>query len=293
MSWLKLRLNSTGDQAGPLSELLEVLGAESVTLQDGADDAIFEPPPSQMPLWKNTIVSALFAPQTSMDDYLAAIEASLGSCPPYEISKLEDRVWERQWLKHFKAMRFGNRLWVCPKHLAPPDPHAVNVILDPGLAFGTGTHATTRLCLQWLDKHIKPGQTVVDYGCGSGILAIAAMKLGAARAWAVDLDPQALIATAQNTRDNRVDDTIAIGYPNTLNDIQADVVIANILIGPLQELAAILVSLTAPGGYLVLSGIMKDQVKPLCDRYHTLIRLHEHFEADQWCCLAGKRQAKT
>jgi ribosomal protein L11 methyltransferase len=191
----------------------------------------------------------------------ARLKADLGlsELPPHRIEPLEDRDWVREWLKDFKPMRFGARLWICPTAYTPPDPEAVNLILDPGLAFGTGTHPTTALCLEWLDGAQVKGLEVTDYGCGSGILAIAAARLGARHVWAVDNDPQALVATADNSARNGVTAALSVCLPPAYPDHEADLILANILAGPLVSLAPLFAAHLKSGGRLVLSGILKAQ----------------------------------
>lgn len=256
--WLKLSLEARAEEAQPLADLLESLGAQSVSLQDSADAAIFEAHPGDAALWPRTRISALFPPGADTGAVLQQAQQALQATAPlpHTLEHLPDRDWERVWLERFQPMRFGRRLWVCPTGHTPPDAAAVNLMLDPGLAFGTGTHATTALCLEWLDGHDVAGCTVIDYGCGSGILAIAAALLGAQEIWAVDVDPQALQATQDNARRNQVAGRIHTCLPDALPDIQADCVIANILAQPLVELAPTLASLLPAGGRLVLSGIL-------------------------------------
>ncbi len=259
--WLQLSLETRAEQAEQVAALLESMGALSVTLQDSADAAIFEARPGDTALWPHTRVSALFPPATAIEPVLHRIHDTLQTATPlpHTLEYLRDQAWERAWLERFQPMRFGRRLWVCPTGHAPPDPQAVNLMLDPGLAFGTGTHATTALCLEWLDQADVKGRTVVDYGCGSGILAIAAARLGARQVWAVDVDPQALEATAGNAVRNQVAARITTCLPEALPDFAADCVIANILAQPLVELAPTLAGLLSSQGRLVLSGILAGQ----------------------------------
>jgi ribosomal protein L11 methyltransferase len=199
-----------------------------------------------------------------------------------------EKVWEREWLKDFHALRCGERLWICPRHESVPDPHAVVVHLDPGLAFGTGNHATTALCLEWLDAHVRSGARVIDYGCGSGILALAAVKLGAARAFCFDIDPQALIAT----RDNAGANAVAITVHDTAATLpgESDVLLANILAMPLCELAPHFATLLRPGGQVVLAGLMAHEVADVTAAYATWFDVAAYGYRDGWVCLAGRRR---
>ncbi len=286
--WLKLSVETRADQAEIVATQLESLGALSVTLQDSADAAIFETHPGDTALWPRTCVSALFAPATAMEPILASVQQALQTenPPPHTLAYLEDQDWERAWLDRFQPMPFGRRLWVCPTGHEPPDPAAVNLMLDPGLAFGTGTHATTALCLEWLDQAELEGCTVIDYGCGSGILAIAAARLGARQVWAVDIDTQALEASERNARQNSVAARIHTCLPNHLPAIQADCLIANILAQPLMELAPTLATLLKPGGQLVLSGILAgEQAQAVLAAYQQWFELISMEEREEWVRL--------
>lgn len=247
--------------ADKVEEALLEAGALSVTLEDAGDEPIYEPDTDRPSLWSDTRLTALFPADADMGAVTARLKADLGvaQLPPHRIEPLEDRNWVREWLKDFKPMRFGARLWICPTAYTPPDPEAVNLILDPGLAFGTGTHPTTALCLEWLDGAQVKGLEVTDYGCGSGILAIAAARLGARHVWAVDNDPQALVATADNAARNGVTAALSVCLPPAYPDHEADLILANILAGPLVSLAPLFAAHLKPGGRLVLSGILKAQ----------------------------------
>jgi ribosomal protein L11 methyltransferase len=214
----------------------------------------------------------------------------LKALPPHRVEPLEDRDWAREWLKDFKPMRFGRRLWICPTAYIPPDPSAINLILDPGLAFGTGTHATTALCLEWLDGADIKDQLVVDYGCGSGILAIGAARLGARDIWCVDNDPQALIATRDNGSRNGVTDTLHICLPPQFPKMQADLLLANILAGPLVSLAPLFAAHLRPGGRLVLSGILKSQEADIHGAYEADFAELETAVKDDWIRITGIRR---
>ncbi|OGT22157.1 MAG: ribosomal protein L11 methyltransferase [Gammaproteobacteria bacterium RBG_16_57_12] len=285
MSWIQLKIASDQEHAEHLADMLHEAGAAAVTLEDAADQPIYEPPPGATPLWQQVCVAALFDAATDIDAVVARLPAGLSwRCEP-----LPDKDWERAWMDDFKPMRFGERLWICPSWCSPPDPAAVNLMLDPGLAFGSGTHPTTALCLEWLDRHPPHGQTVIDYGCGSGILAIAALKLGAAIAWGVDNDPQALISSRGNADKNSVGAGLHTCLPDELPAIKADKVIANILANPLITLAPRLAGLTRPGGVIVLSGILEEQQHSVARAYESFFAMAPAVTRDGWVRLEGIR----
>jgi ribosomal protein L11 methyltransferase len=263
-----------------------------VTYEDAGDEPIYEPDPEQMPLWSRTRMTGLFAADTDMDAVRVMLLASLGLAhlPAHQIKPIEDRAWEREWLKDFKPMRFGRRLWICPTVYVPPEPDAVNIVLDPGLAFGTGTHPTTALCLERLDGADLAGCNVIDYGCGSGVLAIAAAKLGARRVWAVDNDPQALLATRDNAARNGVERLIEVCAPEGLPMSPADCVVANILAGPLVSLASRLASLVKPGGALTLSGILADQERDIREAYAPWFDIEGIVRRAEWLRVDARRR---
>jgi len=275
---------------------LEERGSCSITFVDRGDEPILEPKPGEVRLWGDTLVRALFEASAGAesDGALASIHALAARFGSHitdnaRVRSVENRAWERVWLTDWKSMRFGRRLWVCPTAAdAPDDPDAVVVRLDPGLAFGTGTHPTTALCLQILDSLPLSGRTLIDYGCGSGILAIAALKMGAARAVAVDLDPQALLATRENAIRNAVSEFIETqGVPARLEP--AGCVVANILAGPLIELAPLLTRACAPGGDLLLSGLLKTQAYAVKAAYTNDFDRIKVIERDDWCCIHARR----
>lgn len=240
MPWIQLRIHSSSEHAETLSDLLLEEGSVSITFEDGKDTPIFEPKLGETPLWADTVVVALFdagtdlTPTVEMLKQLPFLEGKLN----YKIEQIEDKDWVREWMDSFHPIQFGKRLWICPSWREIPDPEAVNVILDPGLAFGTGTHPTTALCLEWLDGLDLQGKQLVDFGCGSGILAVAGLKLGATNAIGIDIDYQAINASRDNAKRNGVDDRLSLYLPEDQpKDIQADVLVANILAGPLRELA--------------------------------------------------------
>jgi ribosomal protein L11 methyltransferase len=279
----------------PLEEALFAAGAISVTLEDAADSPILEPAPGAMPLWPTVRIKAVFEHDVAPDRVIAALRSQFGSSlPNHSFEQLADRAWEREWLKDFRPMRFGRRLWICPggQEPAASDSSLCLVYLDPGLAFGTGTHATTALCLEWLDAADLDGRTVLDYGCGSGILAIAALRLGAEHALCIDIDRQALIATHDNAERNAVSDRIATSLVNEEKPPAAsDIVLANILAAPLLTLAPTLAGLVKPGGDLVLSGLLEEQALAVTQRYGAWFDMGLPASRDGWVRLHGRRRA--
>lgn len=279
MSWLQLHLTVDKARAAEAEALMEELGALSVTLTDAEDEPMLEPPPGETPVWTRTRVTGLFPDDTETTALRRQLESTLGA--EVFLEPLEDQPWERTWLDHFRPMRFGDRLWICPSGQEVEAEEAVVVELDPGLAFGTGTHPTTALCLQWLDGADLEGRRVVDYGCGSGILGIAALKLGAAEVIAVDHDPQALAATRENARRNGVVERLRTLAPDEPLPGGADLLLANILANVLVELAPTLAPLLPAGGELVLSGILEEQAGEVARAYAP------RFEFAPWSSLEG------
>ncbi|MCB1875656.1 MAG: 50S ribosomal protein L11 methyltransferase [Chromatiales bacterium] len=293
MPWLQISLEPPSSHVEQVAELLEELGAVSVTYGDAADQPVLEPGPGETPLWQRTRLTGLFEANTDPRLIRTALEVALPAhwLEDFQQETLADRPWERAWMDHFGPMRFGNRLWICPHDQQPQDVATDSVILklDPGLAFGTGTHPTTALCLQWLDGADLRGATVLDYGCGSGVLAIAALLLGAERAIGTDNDPQALEASLENARRNGVSERLALYAPEALPEIEADITLANILAGPLIELAPRLTRLTRAGGHLVLSGILGEQAGQVSAAYATALTLDEPMVREDWVRIHGVR----
>ncbi|MBV4367010.1 50S ribosomal protein L11 methyltransferase [Erwinia sp. BNK-24-b] len=293
MPWIQMKINTTGAQAEELGDALIENGAVSVTFQDTHDNPVFEPLPGETRLWGDTDVIGLFDAETEMQDVIAGLEQHplLGASFHHKIEQIEDKDWEREWMENFHPMRFGQRLWICPSWRDVPDPHAVNVMLDPGLAFGTGTHPTTAMCLSWLDGLDLAGKTVIDFGCGSGILAIAALKLGAAKAIGIDIDPQAIQASRDNAERNGVSERLSLYLPHEQPDnLSADVVVANILAGPLRELAPLISVLPISGGHLGLSGVLASQASGVCEAYEDKFTLDPVAEKEEWCRITGIRR---
>jgi ribosomal protein L11 methyltransferase len=272
---------------------LQDIGAISITFVDRGDEPVLEPKPGEFRLWSDTAVRALFDDAHEAAVTIGELASRLGPhiTAAARLRAVEARGWERAWMQDWKSMRFGRRLWVCPTEDEPPaDPHAVVVRLDPGLAFGTGTHPTTALCLQLLDALPLAGRSMIDYGCGSGILGIAALKLGASHVIAVDLDPQALIATRDNANRNHVAARLEIqGVPALLS--AADLVVANILAEPLIELFPVLRAACKTGGDLVLSGLLKSQAYAVKAAYCSGFDMVQVFGRDDWCCIHARRTA--
>jgi len=291
LSWLQFSLEVADGDTERLTEMFESAGALSVTYQDAQDQPIYEPDPGDTPLWSKTKIVALFTGDTD-PERIRALVAGMGPGKPAGIvvERLEDRDWEREWLVDFRPMRFGGRLWVCPGGEVPPDPAAVSLLLDPGLAFGTGTHPTTALCLEWLDANPPQGLRVLDYGCGSGILAIAALKLGAGHVTAVDIDAQALCACGENAARNLVRDRLEVMDPDDLQAGEVDVLLANILANPLIELAGSLASRVRAGGSIVLSGILEEQGGAVAAAYDPWFNLGQPVVREGWVRLEGVRR---
>ncbi len=290
--WLKLTLALDAQQVDAVEQLLWSLGAVSVTLIDAADQPIHEPDPGQAPLWSRVQLEALFPIDIDRDrvllTLLTSIEPDQAGLPVIET--LTGQHWTRAWMDRFEPMQFGHDLWVCPSHQTPNPEWPVVLTLDPGLAFGSGTHPTTALCLEWIADHRRnqghcQGLSVIDYGCGSGILAIAAALKGAEQVLAIDHDPQALLATEDNARRNRVSDRIRVALPSAVKPGPADLVLANILAGPLIELAPMLAELVKPGGSIVLSGILAEQADGVAQAYSRLLQPVEQVLREEWVRL--------
>jgi ribosomal protein L11 methyltransferase len=288
MSFYEIEFPLTGLDAEAVEAALRETGACSITFQDRGDDPVLEPRPGEVRLWPDTLVRALYdAATTDPAQNLSRLAAALGSriTAAARVSAVPAQAWERAWLKDWKSRQFGARLWVCPRAAAPPaDPDAILVRLDPGLAFGTGSHPTTALCLETLAALDLTGKSVVDYGCGSGILAIAALKLGADHAICVDLDPQALLAARDNAVGNDVSARLVTQGPDAPLPA-ADCVLANILAGPLLELRPILTAACKPGGTLVLSGILENQQDALVAAYRPWFEWQAGVTRDDWACV--------
>lgn len=296
MPYLRIDIDIAAADVQAVEDHCLALGAVAVTLVDQRDDPVLEPAPGEIRLWPATSLQALFAADAAgappdPAPLLATLAALTGlTASSLRARVVEDRVWEREWLRDFRPMQFGARLWIIPGGMAVPVDAAVVVHLDPGLAFGTGTHPTTAMCLRWLDAHVKPGLRVIDYGCGSGILAIAALALGASHAHAFDIDPQALLATDENAARNQLRSRLTI-VASALELPQADIVVANILAGPLAALAPDLSALVRPGGSILLAGLLAGQVEELRAAYAPWIAPQVASTQDDWVLLTGQRPA--
>jgi ribosomal protein L11 methyltransferase len=292
MNWLQLKIASTQANAEALSDLLFLLGSLSVTLKDAQNQPIYEPPLGTTPLWHEVWVTALFSIETDVEPIIQLVSQQIyqGQPPKYETQEILEQDWTQIWMAQSQPMSFGDRLWICPSHQKVEKENAVIVKLDPGLAFGTGSHPTTALCLNWLDNNIHEQETVIDYGCGSGILAIAALKLGAKQAIAIDNDPQALQACRENAKHNAVPNTkLIIAFPETIPTLTANILIANILANPLIDLAPQLAAMVKTHGKLVLSGILTHQIDAITNAYQSWFSFDEPVIQEDWVRLVGNK----
>lgn len=294
MDWVKITLDTRAEYTDLLSDQLTRAGAIAITLKSGGETPLYEPGPGEIPLWGEVRVEGLFEPGTDVDQVMGWLRGCTeeGRIIAHHSTALADRPWERACLDAFRPLRFGEHTWIHPSWEAvPAEPGAVVIELDPGLAFGTGTHATTSLCLEWIDRHPVSGKRIIDYGCGSGVLAVAAVKHGAVRAWAVDHDPQALTATGANAEKNGVAHRITPCLPRQLDAPPVDVLLANILAGPLVELAPVFAGLMQPEGALVLSGLLTDQADAITGAYAPWFRITGTRQRDEWLLVEGRRRA--
>jgi ribosomal protein L11 methyltransferase len=291
MSWLEVSVRVSRQNAPLVENLLGNEPVLAVTLTDDAHDPVLEPGVGETPLWPSVCVTALFNGDTPVEPLARLLSLVPGVDRPQLVSfrKFEDQQWERVWLDRFKPMQFGRGLWIVPGSQEIPAGATTVLRLDPGLAFGTGTHPTTRLCLEWMDSHDFHGETVVDYGCGSGVLAIVAAIKGATHIVAVDNDPQALLASHENALRNDVSDNFHVLPPSKFESQEADVVLANILAGPLIELAPILLASVRPGGLLVLSGILSEQADEVANAYLPQMDQLIVTQDDGWVRLHGQK----
>ena len=299
MPWIQIKIRlRTGTEHDELviekaSSLLTGQGAMSVTYTDAGDNPVYEPLPGETKLWSETIVTGLFDAEVKTGRIMDFVKSHLKPGTQVTSEILEDKDWVREWMDHFKPMKFGRRLWICPSWCKTPDPDAVNLMLDPGLAFGTGTHPTTAMCLEFLDGEPLEGKHVIDFGCGSGILAIAALLLGAKSALGLDIDPQAIKASGENAERNGVRDRLSLrltGGEAPEENEKADVLVANILAGPLTELAPDIEKLVKKGGHLALSGILAKQADDVRAVYSQWFEMDEPLIREDWCRLAGIRK---
>lgn len=298
MTWQQLICHTTVEYQEVISTALEEAGAASVTFEDAVDQPILEPLPGETPLWDQLIITGLYPADDDLTGLLLQLELqrSAWGITDLKLERLEDRPWVREWMDNFHPMQFGKRLWVYPSWREVPEEaiDAVKILLDPGLAFGTGNHPTTALCLEWLDGEDLVGKTVLDYGCGSGILAIAAAKLGASAIVATDIDPQALEATQENARRNELPaGSIFTCLPEDVPSQQFDVVIANILSGPLVNLAPTILSYLKPTGRLALSGILADQGQIVAAAYEARLENLQITAQEDWLRLEGTARSSN
>jgi ribosomal protein L11 methyltransferase len=288
---LALTLTLDGLDAERVEEACLEFGALAVSYTDQRDDPILEPAPGEFRLWPHSRLQALFPFETSPAELVACLSRVLRVDPKrFAVETLVDKVWEREWLRDFHPMCFGRRLWVAPHHAHVHTQGAIIVRLDPGLAFGTGTHATTAMCLAWLDEHAADGQLAIDYGCGSGVLAVAAAKLGAREVHAFDIDPQALTATRDNAEANDVADRVHVVAADAALPANADILLANILCGPLCELAPRFAALTRPGGRVVLAGLLSTQTDEVMSAHAPWFDMVTFASRDGWTALSGTRR---
>jgi len=294
MAWLQLIIPTDDALADKLSDAMMDHGAVSVTLQDMQDQPVLEPELGTTPMWSQTRVVGLYDANENLNQVIFNIEQQLRiKIIDWKGEPLEDKDWVRAWMDSFKPMQFGKSLWVVPSTFEPPQADAANILLDPGLAFGTGTHPTTSMCLEWLDANPPTDKNVIDFGCGSGILAIAAILLGARQAEAIDIDPQALIATRDNAEKNQVADKINTCLPEQFEKMKAPLLLANILASPLIKFAAYFSELTEPQGQIVLSGILEEQAENVLAAYRPFFDITLWKQQDDWVCLAGIRKSEV
>ena len=299
MPWLQIRIPTAPEYTDALEDILLLAGCQAVTLIDSKDQPVFEPIRGTTPLWQHTTIQGLFDHELDATELTERLQQAMRVQTIPELGSivtdvLEDKDWERSWMDNFKPIACGDRLWICPSWLEPPDPTAINLRLDPGLAFGTGTHPTTYLCLKWLDQYTVPGDRVLDYGCGSGILGLAALLLGASSMDGLDIDPQALDATQANALNNDISNS---RYRVMLDDRdlepQYDLVVANILAGPLCDLAHSICQRVKPKGRLALSGILAHQADVVRAAYEPWVDFQPQASHDGWVRLNGYRNTRS
>ncbi|MFO1388106.1 50S ribosomal protein L11 methyltransferase [Cellvibrio sp.] len=291
MPWLQLKIASPRTEVKKLESALLKTGAASVTLEDNADQPIFEPALGETPLWDQVRVTGLYDAEVNTAEITTKIANKLrGQIPHHKWEQLEDKDWEREWMNNYHAIRCGERLWICPSWQQPPEPDKINLMLDPGLAFGTGTHPTTFMCMQWIDQQNFDGLDIVDYGCGSGILGIATLLMGAKKVIGVDIDPQALLATTENAkRNNLPEDAMPVFLPKDCPNFQSDMMLANILAGPLAELAPALNAMTKVGGKICLSGILAIQADAVKAAYAQWFDFDPIATQEEWVRITGTK----
>jgi ribosomal protein L11 methyltransferase len=293
MPWQQVTITTSKELAPSFEEILENNGALSVTFTDALNQPIYEPPLETTPLWEEVLVTGLFDEQHDLSRIEQIFTESVDNSNSWKIhlERLENQVWERLWLEHFQPIKFGDDFWVCSTEHSPPEPDATILWLDPGLAFGTGTHPTTFLCLQWIDQQNMQDKQLIDYGCGSGILGIAGLLMGAKQVVGVDIDPQALLATTDNAERNGLPkDAMPVYLPGDAPLESADIVLANILAGPLAELSENLSSLTKAGGQRCLSGILAIQAESVIEAYAQWFDFDPIAQQDEWVRLTARKR---
>jgi ribosomal protein L11 methyltransferase len=294
MNWQQLKIQIIPEHVDFIEPQLLAAGAVSITYLDAEDQPVFQEELDSTPLWDSLVLCALFEETTELGELLSWLgsNASIVNRASLEVEKIEDQAWERSWMDNFSAMQFGEKLWICPSWQEPPDPTATNIMLDPGLAFGSGSHATTALCLQWLATQDLQGKDIVDYGCGSGILAIAAALLDAQSVQGVDNDPQAVLATNDNCERNgllqgRVGTFLPEEYDSISTPESVDILLANILAAPLLSLASKFASLVKPHGSIVLSGLLAEQADAITEVYSEWFEMSAAVQREDWIRLSG------
>ncbi|UUS56323.1 MULTISPECIES: 50S ribosomal protein L11 methyltransferase [Acinetobacter] len=298
MKWLQIHITVEKAQVDYTETLLSSLGAVSVTLDDAENQDLLEPLPGETPLWNKVIVTGIYAQEDDEEIDVAALKTFIKAQLPEALMRsefIEDQEWERTWMDAYEPIKIGEKYWIVPEWMEAPEADAVNIKLDPGLAFGTGNHASTFLCLQWLGKVDLKDKIVIDYGCGSGILGVAALLLGAKKVYATDIDPQAVLATQQNAELNGVLENLYVGLPEEFNQElagqKADVFVANILAGPLMALAAEFSTLIKSEGEFALAGVIEEQVSDVSSVYSEFFDILDVEKRDEtWCRISGKRQ---
>ena len=289
MAWHQISVITQENLAPQLADFFSDLGAVSVTYMDAEDEPVYEPAIGETKIWSNTQVIALYELDADPERIKTQVYQQFNheDLHSWVYEAIADQEWERAWMEYYKPMKFADRLWVCPTDQEQVESGTVCLTLDPGLAFGTGTHPTTALCLEWLASHELSAKTVIDYGCGSGILAVAAVLLGAKIAHAVDIDPQAITATESNALKNKVEDKIKTYLPEQFTPFQADIVLANILAKPLIDMAEQICALVVSGGSLVLSGILHEQAESVINAYQHEIIFSPLVQQEDWIRLEG------
>ena len=292
--WQQLKIQLHSEDTSYFEQILFDSDAISISYLDAEDQPVFQEEPGSTPLWDNTFLLCLFNTKTDLGSLLNKLRCNTKvlNNKSLNIELIEDQDWERSWMKGFEPIQFGEKLWICPSWLSPPEPNAVNIKLDPGLAFGTGNHATTSLCLRWLDQADVRGSEVIDYGCGSGVLSIASALLGAVKVHSVDNDPQAISATIDNSRRNKVPGDVLTTYlPEAVPPVHADILIANILERPLIDLSEKFAELVKKGGYITLSGLLEEQIPSLLSCYDRWFDMEAPQVEQGWVLLCGTRKS--